>query len=116
MVLTYDPEPQEAVICSVWGEKTDWIQNIRVRPPLRVEIGRESFTPERRFLTEDESLEVAIEFRRRHPHRLRLLTRILGWGDLGSNAALREFVRSRPFVALRPTAASGRNATSVRAG
>jgi hypothetical protein len=27
---------------------------------------------------------------------------ILGWGDLGSDAAIREFVRERPFVALRP--------------
>jgi hypothetical protein len=27
---------------------------------------------------------------------------ILGWGDLGTEAAVREFVRSRPFVSFRP--------------
>lgn len=107
MVLRYDPELHEAVVCSVWGQNTDWIRNIRARPPLRVDIGRESFIPDRRFLTEDEGLEVASEFRRRHPHRVRVLGRILGWGDLGSDTALREFVRGRPFVAVRPTASPG---------
>src|SRR5207344_1827206 len=29
MVLTYDPQAQEAVICSGWGPNTDWIRNIR---------------------------------------------------------------------------------------
>jgi deazaflavin-dependent oxidoreductase (nitroreductase family) len=107
MALTYDPDTREAVICSVWGENTDWIRNIRVRPALRVEIGRESFMPEQRFLSEDESYAVAVEFRRRHPWRLRLLTRILGWDDLRSDPAVRDFVRTRPFVAFRPAASPG---------
>jgi hypothetical protein len=33
---------------------------------------------------------------------LRLFATILGWGDLGSEAAMREFVQRRPFVAFRP--------------
>ncbi|MGZ6268719.1 MAG: nitroreductase family deazaflavin-dependent oxidoreductase [Candidatus Limnocylindrales bacterium] len=79
MVLRYKPETREAVICSVWGQNTDWIRNIRVRPALQVQIGRESFTPEQRFLSEDESFAVSVEFRRRHPWRLRLFNWILGW-------------------------------------
>jgi hypothetical protein len=42
------------------------------------------------------------DFQRRHPHRSRLLASILGWGDLGSDAAARDFVSTRPFVSLRP--------------
>jgi hypothetical protein len=102
MVLRYDPETYEAVICSVWGQSTDWVRNIRVRPALQVQIGRESFTPEQRFLSDDESFVVTVEFRRRHPWRLRLIARILGWEDLRSDRAAREFVSSRPFVSLRP--------------
>ncbi len=102
MALTYDPATHETVVCSVWGESTDWIRNIRARPALQVRIGRESFVPEQRFLSEDESFAVAVEFRRRHPRRLRLLTRILGWDDLRSDTAVREFVRSRPFVSFHP--------------
>jgi deazaflavin-dependent oxidoreductase (nitroreductase family) len=107
MALRYDPETHEAVICSAWGQNTDWVRNIRVRPALRVQIGRESFTPEQRFLSEQESFAVAAGFRRRHPWRLRLLTWILGWDDLRSDAALRDFVRSRPFVSFRPADSSG---------
>jgi deazaflavin-dependent oxidoreductase (nitroreductase family) len=107
MALRYDPEAHEAVICSAWGQNTDWVRNIRARPALRVQIGRESFAPEQRFLSEDESFAVAVGFRRRHPWRLRLVTWILGWDDLRSDAALRDFVRTRPFVSFRPADSSG---------
>jgi hypothetical protein len=102
MVLHYDPHTHEAVICSAWGQDTDWIRNIRTRPALQVQIGRESFTPQQRFLSEEESLAVVAGFRHQHPHRLRLLTWILGWGDLRSDTAARDFVSTRPFISFRP--------------
>ena len=102
MVLRYDPQTREAVIFSAWGQDTDWIRNIRVRPALQVQIGRESFTPQQRFLSEDESVAVVAGFRRRHPWRLRLATSIMGWEDLRSDTAAREFVSTRPFVSFRP--------------
>jgi hypothetical protein len=61
--------------------------------------------PEQHFLPENEAIAVALEFRRRHPHRLRLFATILGWGDLGSDEAVREFVRTRPFVSFCPAEA-----------
>ena len=102
MVLTYDPDTRDAVICAAWGPNTDWVRNLRARPALEVRIGRESFVPEHRFLTDDESFAVAVGFRRRHPWRLRVISRVLGWGDLRTDAAARVFVRTRPFVSLRP--------------
>ena len=102
MVLSYDRQSHEAVICSAWGKDTDWIRNIQARPALKVYIGRESFTPDQRFLSVDESVAVMAGFRRRHPYRLRLLASVLGWGDLRSDAAAREFVSTRPFVSLWP--------------
>ncbi len=102
MVLRYDPETREAVICSGWGQDVDWVRNIRFRPALRVQIGRESFTPEPRFLSEDESLAVVAEFRRQHPGRVRLISWILGWGIS---------VRMLPHGAL---SARGRSSLCVR--
>lgn len=102
MVLKYDGASGEAVICSAWGPNADWIRNLRARPALRVQIGRRSFTPEHRFLSEEESFAVATDFRSRHPLRLRFISWVLGWGDLRSDAAVRELIRTRPFVALRP--------------
>ena len=83
MVLRYDAATHEAVICSGWGPTTDWIRNIRARPALEVQIGRESFTPQQRFLSEDESFDVCLEFCLRHPARLRIVRPVFGW-DLRS--------------------------------
>jgi len=116
--LRYDPVIREAVVCSAWGPATDWICNIRARPALRVQIARESFAPEQHFLSEDEAFDVAVECRDRHPWRLRLLMLILGWGDLSSDTAAREFVRERPFVSFRPanSARATRHSGSIPPG
>jgi putative redox protein len=102
MALTCDPATRETTVFSVWGRNTDWIRNILAQPALEIEIGRESYTPEQRFLSEDESVDVVLEFRRRHPWRTRLASPILGRGYLGSHVAIRNFVRDRPFVSFPP--------------
>jgi deazaflavin-dependent oxidoreductase (nitroreductase family) len=107
MALTYDPETHEAVVCSAWGPDTEWMRNLRAHPALQIQIGRESFVPEQRFLSEDEAVTAGIEFREHHPWRLRLLGTVLGRGHVSSEAAVRELVRNRPFVAFRPRTATG---------
>jgi Ca2+-transporting ATPase len=44
--------------------------------------------PQHRFVSDDEAFDVAVQFRREHPRRLRLLSTILGWGDLRGDAAV----------------------------
>jgi len=102
MVLRYDDVTRETVVCAAWGPQTDWYRNLRAGPALAVRLGGDTWRPEHRFLDETEALEVAAGFRRAHPHRLRLLCRVLGWGDLQDDEAVRAFVRSHPLVAFRP--------------
>lgn len=102
MAATYEPATHEVVVCSAWGPDTEWIRNLRAHPALEIRIGRESFVPVQRFLSEAEAVAAVGEFRRRHPWRMRLVAAILGWGDLGSEPAARNFVRARPFVSFRP--------------
>jgi deazaflavin-dependent oxidoreductase (nitroreductase family) len=105
MVLRYDADAREAVICAAWGPDTDWVRNLRAGPAARVRLGRESFTPQHRFLSDDEAFDVAVQFRREYPRRLRLLSTILGWGDLRDDATVRGFIRTHPFVTFRPAEA-----------
>jgi deazaflavin-dependent oxidoreductase (nitroreductase family) len=105
MVLRFQPETREAVICSAWGPDTDWVKNLRAHPASRVEVGHDTFAPEQRFLSDDEGLAVLAECLRRHPWRSRFMSLVLGWGDLRNEDVAREFVRARPFVALRPARA-----------
>jgi deazaflavin-dependent oxidoreductase (nitroreductase family) len=102
MVLSYDRSTGEAVICSAWGPNTDWMRNLRATPAVEVRLGREAFVPEQRLLTDAAAFATGVAFRRRHPWRLRLLSWVLGWGDLRSDAAVSEFVRTHPFVSFRP--------------
>jgi deazaflavin-dependent oxidoreductase (nitroreductase family) len=106
MALTYDPQTQEVVVCSAWGPTTEWIRNLRAHPALQIQIGRQTYVPEQRFLSEDEAVAAAIEFRDHHRWRLRLFATILGWGDLNTKQAVRDLVRSRPLVAFHPAQAS----------
>jgi hypothetical protein len=75
---------------------------VQAHPATAVQSGGREFAPQQRFLTEEEAFDVAVRFRGAHPHRLALLNRILGWGDLRQDAAVRAFVRAHPFVAFRP--------------
>ena len=47
-------------------------------------------------------MAVASAFLGRHTFRTMLIRRILGWPDLRDGEQLRTFVRTHPFVALRP--------------
>ena len=103
MVLGYDKATGEAVIMRAWD--TDWYRNVTAHPATRVRLGRDSFTPEQRFLTEDEAFQVVQRFRSAHPHRVHLASRIIGWGDLDDDQKLRAFVHEHPFIAFRPQTA-----------
>lgn len=103
MVLADEPITGELVICSAWGPDADWVRNLQTGPAREVRVGRDRFAPLHRFLTDDEAFSVGIAFRQAHPQRLRLLSTILGWGDLRSDDAVRSFVQRHPFVGLRPT-------------
>ena len=106
MVLRYDADRHEAVVVAAWSPDTDWVRNLHAGPAAKVRLGRETFTPAHRFLSDDEAFDVVSQFRREHPHRVRLATAILNWGDFRSDTTVREFIATHPFVAFRPAETS----------
>ena len=114
MVLRYDGASGEAVIVAGWGPETDWYRNVQAHPAVQVQLGGQTFTPQQRFLTDEEAFDVVVQFRREHPHRVRFFSTVLGWGDLRDDARLREFIRMHPFVAFRPADAPASPAAPQR--
>ena len=51
MVLRYDEATGEVVICR--GGETDWYRNLQAHPATHVTLGGESFSSQRRPLTEE---------------------------------------------------------------
>ena len=88
MVLSYEATTGEAVIFAAWGPQTDWYRNLRAGPSPRAWLGRDTFEPEVRFLSDDEAFRVAKRFRRDHPYRLRLACSVLGWGELAGRRGI----------------------------
>jgi deazaflavin-dependent oxidoreductase (nitroreductase family) len=104
MVLADNRATGEVVICSAWGPHADWVLNLRARPAPQVQVGRDRFVPDQRFITGQEASDIGVAFRRHHPRRLWLLSTILGWGDLNDDVALDKFVEAHPLIAFRPNA------------
>jgi deazaflavin-dependent oxidoreductase (nitroreductase family) len=102
LVMHVDRVAREAVICAGWGPDTDWVKNLHAGPAVNVRIGRASFRPQHRFLSEDEAAEVAASFRHEHPYHMRLLEAVLGWGDLRDDEVVRQFAKTHPCVGFRP--------------
>lgn len=112
-VLTYDKETRQVIVCSAWGRHIDWLRNLEAGPAVELRIGRETFVPEHRFLTDDESFAVVLEYRKRHPWMLRVFAWVLNAGDLRSDEAARDFVRSRPFISFEPAASGAANSAAA---
>ena len=114
MVLYDNKTTGEAVICAAWGPRTDWYRNVQAHPAVKVQMGGDTFTPQQRFLTEQEAFDVATHFRCEHPHRLRFFSTVLSWGDLRDDTQVREFVRTHPFVAFRPSKPAAPQAAAAK--
>ena len=103
-VISYDRSTRESVVVSAYGPRADWYQNVRAEPALRVRTGRLDYRPEQRFLDDEGRQQVAIEFARRHPWEIKLISRMfpaIGAGDPGVMSSV-EALGSLPMVAFRP--------------
>jgi deazaflavin-dependent oxidoreductase (nitroreductase family) len=105
-VVQYDRTSGVAVVMSGFGRRADWYQNLRHRPALRVVIGRTTFVPSHRDLTQEAAISVMANYERRNrlaaPIVRMVLSRLTGWSYDGSEAARRRLVSQCPLVAFRP--------------
>jgi deazaflavin-dependent oxidoreductase (nitroreductase family) len=99
-VVRSDPATHTYVVVSAWGERADWYRNLRARPALAVQVGREQFVPVHRFLTPDEVYAELLDYRRRHPWLLKGMAAWLGFPLGGSDAALHALAGTLRMVAL----------------
>jgi deazaflavin-dependent oxidoreductase (nitroreductase family) len=96
---------EEYVVMTGWGRGSQWYRNIEANPPLEVHVGRRRFTPETRFLSDDEAAKVLDAYATRRPKDMRMLDRALGLQYDGTFEDLERIVADRPMVGLRPVEA-----------
>lgn len=106
-VVHYDPKTSEVVVMSGLGREADWYRNIQANPARELVIGRRSFVPTHRDLTEDQAVVAVADYERRNrvvaPIIRSVLSKLLGWRYDGTEEARRRLVEERPLVGFMPS-------------
>jgi deazaflavin-dependent oxidoreductase (nitroreductase family) len=106
-VVRYDPHTQESVVCSGWGTRADWYQNIIANPPIAIGIGGRRYkNPGFRELAPEENYPIVAEYVRRLPRIARPLAYRLGLDVRGTEAERRAHSQQLLMVAFRPASLS----------
>ena len=103
-----DPVVREAVVAAGWGRRTGWLHNVEAGLAREVWIGRERFVPAYRVLAPDEAERLFADYERRNrlgaPLVRAVISRLVGWRYVGTQASRRRVVEQLSLVGFRPRA------------
>ncbi|MCL4685827.1 nitroreductase family deazaflavin-dependent oxidoreductase [Myxococcota bacterium] len=90
------PDPAAGVWCVVsgWGDRAQWLANLRVTPQARIETAGRRVAVDARVLPDDDAERELIDYGRRHPRAARAVARALGWEIDGTEQDLGELARA----------------------
>lgn len=101
-VIRYDRATQTSVVISAWGERSDWLRNIRQSSALQIETGGHRYVPEQRILTTDEAVEELERYTVEHSRATKILERVFGFQISAGDEQRRVFAETVRLVAFRP--------------
>ncbi len=92
----YDPGTATYFVAAAWGERSQWLRNIRTGPNVEVTVGRRRFAAVAERASSEEAERVLRAYARRHRIAMRALARLFGSTDI------RILADAVPIIALRP--------------
>ncbi len=92
-VVKHDPTNDTYYIAAAWGEKSDWVKNIRANPQVKVQVGRRKFDMLAEELTPEQGEATILDYSQRHPTAMKNLASYMGYQLDGSEADYRELGR-----------------------
>jgi deazaflavin-dependent oxidoreductase (nitroreductase family) len=101
-VVKHDREKGVYYIAAAWGEKSDWVKNIRANPQVKVQVGSREFDMLAEELSPDLGEQVILDYAQRHPTAMINLARFMGYQLDGSQADFRELGRRLMLFSLSP--------------
>src|SRR5690348_16419167 len=78
-VVSYNPSTQECIVMSGYGTQSDWYRNIQVYPAIEVQVGRQRYKPQQRWLEAQETQARLEAYQRDHPLPFRELMHFMGY-------------------------------------
>ena len=101
-VVKHDPTTDTYYIAAAWGEKSDWVKNIRGNPYVQVQVGRRKFDMLAEQLTPEQGELAILDYSQRHPTAMKNLAGYMGFQLDGSEADFRELGRMLLLFSLTP--------------
>lgn len=101
-VVRHDQASDTYIVCSGFGEKAQWFQNLMQTPAITIQVGRRRLAVRAERLPTATGGDEMVDYARRHPAAARQLARLMGFQVDGSEAAYRAAGEELPFVALHP--------------
>jgi deazaflavin-dependent oxidoreductase (nitroreductase family) len=100
-VVAHDREADAYFVVAGFGAQSAWLLNAIANPPTRVTVGRRSFVPECRELSEPERVELLTSYQREHPRVAAALgSRVLGADFTSEPAAIARLAHELPALRL----------------
>jgi deazaflavin-dependent oxidoreductase (nitroreductase family) len=101
-VVKYEPSTETYYIAAAWGEKSDWVKNIRANPQVQVQVGQRKMEMVAEQLNPEQGEAVILDYAQRHPTAMKSLARYMGYQLDGSEADFRELGRLLLMFSLKP--------------
>lgn len=101
-VVRHDPATGSYIIASGFGEKSDWLRNLRATPDVMIQVGRRKLAVRAERLTVEAGSTEMADYARRYPVAARTLARSMGMQVDGSVEGYRACGALIPFVRLDP--------------
>lgn len=106
-VVEYDRDRMEATVISAWGERADWVRNLRDAPAISVQLGSRRYeSPAHRLLTAAECDALLRRYRQHHRLAAWAIGWIFRWPTPEQPEEWRAFITSLRAVAFRLDGAS----------
>lgn len=101
-VVRHDPESDCYVICSGWGEQSQWYQNVMAAPDVSIVVGRRRLAVHAQRLDAEAAGAAMVDYAARHPGAARKLAGYLGFESDGGDESYRQVGAALPFLRLCP--------------
>ena len=101
-VVRHDQATDSYIVCSGFGKKAQWYQNLLAHPAVTIQVGRRKLTVRADPLSTEAGGAEMVDYAQRNPVAARNLSKFMGFEVENSPAGYRMAGEQLPFVALRP--------------
>jgi deazaflavin-dependent oxidoreductase (nitroreductase family) len=101
-VVRFDEESGSYIVAAGFGPKSQWYQNLRKAPEVKIQVGRRKLAATADFLAPEQGADEMANYAQVHPRAARALARLMGYNVNGSDEEYAALGKTIPFVAFQP--------------